>query len=38
VQVTSSNRILAPKRMEMLLTESKAIYHYSARAMTAFGS
>src|ERR1017187_2547529 len=35
VQVTSSNRVLAPKRMEMLLTESKATYHYSARAKTA---
>src|ERR1019366_4106309 len=33
VQVTSSDRVLAPKRMEMLLTESKAIYHYSARGL-----
>jgi len=36
VQVTSSNRVLAPKRMEMLLTESKAIYYDSALGQLTF--
>ena len=30
VLVTSSNRVREPKRMEILLTESKATYHDSA--------
>src|ERR1039457_3761505 len=38
VQVTSSNRVLAPKRMEMLLNESKATYQQSARGQPSFGA
>src|ERR1035437_4055518 len=36
--VTASNRMLAPKRMEILLTESKAIYHDSPPGQPPFGA